>query len=357
MSVQTVCGPITQDSLGITLSHEHILIDRPFRSSEPEEASKKSMMNMRVRDLGIENLGMIRLDPMFVKDNLNLDEIDVALNELKEYRTMGGNSLVDVTLQGAGRNPAILKEISEKVGLNIVCGTGWYVKSTHPPMVKKCSVNQLCDIMVKELTEGIDNTGIKAGIIGELGCSQPAPFHPEERKVIKAAVLAQKKTGVCITIHPSLFDLKISRIIKTGHDCLDLLERQGFNPARFYLSHAGWVCQDLDYLIKLLDRGVTLSFDSFGSNADSQLNTLSVRYRKPCDAERIIAIVELCKMGYDKQIVVSQDICMKIHLKKYGGYGYSHILENVVPILRREGVSKKQVQKILVENPRNLLTH
>jgi phosphotriesterase-related protein len=211
--------------------------------------------------------------------------------------------------------------------------------------------------MVKEVTEGIDNTGIKAGIIGELGCSQPAPFHPEERKVIKAAVLAQKQTGVCITIHPSLFDLKISRILKTGHDCLDLLEHQGYNPARFYLSHTGWFCQDLDYLRKLLDRGVTLSFDSFGSNADSQLNTLFVRSRKPCDAERIIAIVELCKMGYDKQIVVSQDICMKIHLKKYGGYGYSHILENIVPILRREGVSKKQVQKILVENPRSLLAH
>jgi phosphotriesterase-related protein len=98
------------------------------------------MMNMRVREIGIENLGMIRLDPMFVKDNLNLDESDVALDELKDYRKMGGNSLVDLTLQGAGRNPPILKEISGKVGLNIVCGTGWYVVASHPSFVKKKSI-------------------------------------------------------------------------------------------------------------------------------------------------------------------------------------------------------------------------
>lgn len=357
MGIETVCGTISPDSLGKTLSHEHILIDMCCWLTEPKEAFKRAMINKRIKDLGIENLGMVRLDPMFIIDNLILDEIDVAIDELSEFKKIGGNSLIDVTLPGAGRDPVKLKEISERVGINIICGTGWYVVASHPQIVKKKSLDQLSDIMVKELTEGIGNTGIKAGLIGELGCSQPAPYHPGEEKVIKAAVKAHKITGACITIHPCLFDPKFSKIEKMGSYCIDLVEKEGADLDKFFLSHASWGGQDMEYLTKMLDRGATLSFDSFGESSDSHLNVLSVNHRMLSDAERIISLLELCKMGYDRQIVVSHDVCLKIHLKKYGGYGFSHILENIVPILIREGVSNKQIRRILIENPKRLLSH
>jgi phosphotriesterase-related protein len=358
MKIESVLGSISPDSLGITLCHEHILVsDMLSWYQEPKDPSKRALMNMRLEDIGMENLGKIRLDPMFVKDNLVLDEKDVAIKELKDFKQKGGKSVVDVTLPSQTRNPRKIKEISKKAGINIVAATGWYVVAAHPPFIKRKSVDQLCAMMVKDLTEGIGETKIKAGIIGELGCSQPAPYHPDEEKVIKAGVKAQNITGACITIHPCLFDMKISKVEKMGNYCIDLLEKEGADLDKFYLSHADWGCQDINYLKKMLDRGTTISFDSFGACCDSQLNTLSVQSRIPCDAERISALVELCNMGYDKQVIVSHDVGMKIHLKKYGGYGYSHILENIIPVLLREGVSKKQINKILTENPRRLLAH
>jgi phosphotriesterase-related protein len=357
MKIETVCGPISPNALGITLSHEHLLIDMRCWFTPPTEASKKAIMNKRVKDLGIENLGMVRLDPMNIKDNLLVDEMDLAIKELKDFKKMGGNSLVELSLPGSGRDPIKLREISKKTKINVICGTGWYVVASHPPTVKKKSVDQLSDIMVRELTKGIANTGIKAGIIGELGCSQPSPYHPDEKKVIRAGVRAQKATGACMTIHPCLFDPTFSKIEKMGNACIDLVEKEGINLNKFFLSHADWGCRDLDYLRKMLDRGVTVSFDSFSANTDSNLDTLMVKYRFPSDGERILALVELCKGGYDRQVVVAHDVCLKMHLKRYGGHGYSYILKYIVPILEREGVSKKQIKRILEDNLRRLLAH
>ena len=119
--------------------------------------------------------------------------------------------------------------------------------------------------MVKEIEEGIGATGIKAGVIGEIGCSNPIPYHSEEKKVVRAAAGAQIETNAAYTIHPSLTDVnKRINSLQCADKYVDLIEKEGINLEKFYLSHADRTSMYLDYHRKLLDRGISLGYDCFG---------------------------------------------------------------------------------------------
>jgi phosphotriesterase-related protein len=243
--------------------------------------------------------------------------------------------------------------LSAATGLNVIAATGWYVASTFPKFIEEKSIEALCDIMVKELLEGIDDTGVKAGVIGECGCSQ-VPYHVLEKKVIQAAAKAQKKTGAALTVHPVLIDAdKKIGSVKAAETYVDLVEKEGADVRKFYLSHADRTCIDLDYHRRLLARGVTLSYDCLGKADFFDDAFLGAGGRS--DGERVRALVELCKEGYDEQLVLSQDVCFKTNLKRYGGMGYSHVLEHIIPMLKIEGVTDAQIHNMLVENPKRLL--
>jgi phosphotriesterase-related protein len=229
--------------------------------------------------------------------------------------------------------------------------------------------------MIDDLTEGIGNTGIKAGAIGECACSE-FPFHAQEKKVFRAACRAQRHTGVAFTLHPAIggvgytyfspvFDIAVKIRRRVYEDYLDIIDEENADVSKFYLSHAQGTAFDLEYQKKQLDKGLTLLYDCFGSeyyydypeSGAVENSSLSKCIRSPTDSLRVRGVVELCKQGYDRQLVLSQDIYRKTDLKRYGGLGYSHILENIVPWLRRDGISKKQIRNMLENNPRNLLSH
>lgn len=349
--IETVRGPISPDEMGITLPHEHLLISTLSWWMEPAEASKKPLVNAPVT---MDKLGILRRDPFISMDNLKLYDVDVAVEELKTFRRMGGSTLVDLTLPGIGRDPLALRGISVDTGINILVSTGFYIQKTHPPIVKKKSVDELCEIMVQELTWGIGNTGIKAGVIGEIGCSYP--IHPDERKVMKAAACAQKRTGVPFTVHPPLRDVENKRVVKMADKILDLVQKNGVNLEKFYMSHMDLSCEDIDYHKSIMDKyeGVILEYDTFGN--EIYVDSMYPGAGNPSDRERVGAIVELCEQGYEKQLLLSQDICLKISLTKYGGYGYAHILKHIIPEIETKGVTKKQINIMLVENPKRLFT-
>jgi len=349
--IETVRGPIPPEDAGITLPHEHLLVNITNWLMSPSEASKIPPAFLEA-PVSIEILGELRRNPLCNKDNLVLSDERLAVEEVMKFKQWGGMTIVDVTVLGIGRDPLALKRISEETGLNIITTTGWYTETSHPPIVKKKSVEELKEIMVKEFAEGIGETGIKPGMIGEIGCSYP--YHSEEEKVLRAASRAQAETGAGMNIHPGQWDLDNKAIAKDAMTQLDIVEREGGDLNKVYLDHGDFTCFDLDYHRKLLDRGIYLSYDNWGFG-EFWVDSYWPGAGTPSDRERIRAVLELCQEGYDKQLLFSQDRCLKMLLVKYGGYGYAHILKNIVPELKFKGVSDKQLRNILVENPKNVL--
>lgn len=319
---------------------------------EPKKPSDAAVGEMPVT---MNILGMLRHDPFANRDNLVLNDEGLQSKELGYFQSLGGGAVVDLTVPGLGRNPLALMRISSATGLHIIAATGFYVAKSHPRFVKEKSVDDLCELMEKELTEGIGDTGVRAGVIGECGCSYPIPYHPEEEKVLRAAARAQVRSGAAYTIHPVITDW-VGRVYpaKCAEAYVDLLQEEGVDLEKFYLSHADRTCIDLDYHKRLLDRGITLSYDNLGK--EYYWDSIFVGVGGLSDGQRVKAISELCKQGYDKQLVLSNDVCMKIDLKEYGGYGYAHVLKYVVPMLKAEGVNKTQIRNMLVENPKRLLS-
>jgi len=346
--VATVTGTVPVSELGITLPHEHIIINLNEAKYTPGQREQGAVK------VSMENMWRLHRDPNVSVDNLRINEVKTAVDELREFDQMGGRTIVDLTPSELGRDLIKIKRISLVTGVRIIASTGWYVRSTHPDLIKKMSVIDLKEKMVKEIEIGIDDTGIKAGVIGEIGCSEPVPFHKDERKVLTAAAMAQSATGVPLTVHPSLYDSRTRKRSLPGFSYIEILEKTDAALEKFYLSHSDFTCSRLDYHRKLMDKGIILSYDCFGKELYYESWFPGARGRT--DWERIESVVQLCKEGYDSQILLSQDICFKIGLKKYGGYGYSHILRNIVPELIRQGVKKKQIRKMLMGNPERLFS-
>jgi phosphotriesterase-related protein len=349
--IETVLGPISPQELGVTLMHEHLLNDIRLEGTakRKREAKKNSVL------VKSENLWILRWDPLIAQDNLVILDENMLTNELNLFANDSGTSLVDLSCIGLHRDINGMKRLSRRTGVNVICSTGFYLHLFHPSYVHKKSVEELKDIMVNEITIEIEGSdGIKAGVIGECGCSRPIPFHPDERKVLVAAARAQALTKAPLTIHPSSGDWTIEPdSITEAMSYVDLLQREGADLSKFYLSHADSTCGKIRYHQRLLDRGITLCYDNFGKDYYYSMNRVKLQRT---DKERILAIAHLCKEGYDKQLLLSHDVCLKTDLRTYGGFGYSHILSHIVPCLKEEGVPERAIRNMLVNNPRRLLS-
>jgi phosphotriesterase-related protein len=190
----------------------------------------------------------------------------------------------------------------------------------------------------------LDGSDVRAGILGEIGISTPCTG--VERRSLVAAALAQSETGAAINVHPP-------RTLEGTLEAIDVLANAGADLARVVISHVDRTLFGVDDMQRVADTGVVLEFDFFGIEstyypfADVDL---------PNDGQRVRAIAELVRRGYVDQIVVSQDICTRTRLRRYGGHGYAHLLDNAVPLMRRRGLAQDDIDRILVHTPRHLLT-
>ena len=198
--IQTVTGPIHPDDLGIVSLHEHVYSAAgPAPDADGEDHSDLPYWDLPIT---IDILGALRRGAPN-RQNMSLDDEGIAAEELGHFAAHGGTTVVDNTGVGLNRDPVALLRIAEATGVNIITTTGFYKHAMHPPWVAKMTADQVADLMVTEITEGIDGTGIRAGSIGECACSEePLPYHPEEEKILRAACRAQIRTGVGFTIHP-----------------------------------------------------------------------------------------------------------------------------------------------------------
>lgn len=146
--VMTVLGPLPINEMGVTLMHEHILLDASGKWVPPCCCSDRHLAEMPVK---MENLGELSLNPLMSRDNCQLFDVDVAIDELTKYRALGGETVVDPTNIGIGRDPKALARIARLTGLNIIMGTGLYLEPSHPEWVKISSVEQLTERLIYDL--------------------------------------------------------------------------------------------------------------------------------------------------------------------------------------------------------------
>ena len=338
--IRTVLGEIAPEALGVTLCHEHLMIDLKRIFSEPEDATQR---NQAYQPVTLENLGWIRTNYARSWDNLGLYEEQVTIDELILFKKEGGTSLVEVTPVDIGRSPEALVRIARATGVNVVMGCGYYVDDTHPDELRQRSEEAICDELVTEITEGAAPSGVKAGIIGEIGCSWP--LTDNERKVLRAAGRAQKETGAALTIHPG-------RDPAAPHEILDVIDGAGGSVERTVMGHLDRTYPDVDTLHRFAACGCYLEFDMFGlESAYYPFGSMDL----PNDGKRIDFITGLIDEGYLEKLLISHDIAFKHALTRYGGLGYSHILENVVPKMRTKGMSEEAIDAILVKNPQQML--
>jgi len=365
-SIQTVLGPVLNNDLGITLMHEHVLIDqqakerRSFRVREKQgQIFSKGIPATYLHGwdnttLKLDNLSDSRSNRYAIADNYYLNDLNLAQSELKHYFSRGGESIVDLTVRGIGRDPLGLCQISRLTGINIIMGTGWYVPDFYPKDMDSRSVDSLVKELIKEICIGVDSTFVRAGIIGEIGIKD-GPLTTNEIKIIQAVSQASIATGVSISFHYG----------GTGRERFKLLEiirNEGCPQDRIIFGHSDLIAGDIDLILELLSYGVYVQFDLLGRVAahlmiealDSSNPWLS--YLDSSSTALVSKVLPtLISYGYADQILLSQDVCTKIQLKNFGGTGYSFILESFIPHLLEIGITQDDINIILMENPRDVL--
>jgi len=343
MPIATVQGIIDAEKLGVTSPHEHVLIDIRNQFTVFPEERRKALAEQKV---SIENLDALSRDPYAVRDNLLLNDSSLAEKELMEFKRAGGDSLVDATSIGMGRDPRTLKKISRSTELNIIAGCGYYTQDTHPRDMDDKTVDEIAEEMITDISIGINGTDIRAGVIGELGTS--VEIYPDEKKVLMAAAKAQVETGVGIIVHTYPWG-------KKGPEILEILFNNGANLNKVSINHVD-VEIDTEYCKKIAESGAYFEFDDFGKEF-----FIDKRYRGFAggvfarDIERVRALKELVDAGCLSRIFISCDVCLKTLLHRYGGWGYDHILTHIVPMMREEGITEDQIDVIFRENPKKFL--
>ena len=340
--VQTVLGPVVPDQIGVTMMHEHLLADATVLYEEPAAASDKFMSRQPIT---IETVNWLRYHYTNHMDNLRQGDVNVAIDETMMFKREGGGAMVDCTVTGMSPDPEGLAKISMATGIHIVAATGFYIQPSHPNEVSTMSEEELAALMVREITQGMNGTSVKAGIIGEIGCSWP--LHPDELKVVGASARASRQTGAAISIHPG-------RDEAAPMEIMDVLKRAGVGVDRIIMGHLERTIFDRARLKELAETGCYLEYDLFGQNISYY--PIAPHIARPSDAQRIETIEWLISEGHIDQIVVAHDAGAKANLTRWGGHGYGHILRVVAPWMRRRGMEEWQIEAILVHNPQRALS-
>ncbi len=334
--VRTVLGDIAPEALGVTLMHEHILCDITPRAlrNRPELDSPITPRNRYDVDYGRRpHAGKTRM----------LDR-ELAVEEVAAFRADGGAAIVELTIGGLSPDPLGLVEVARRTGVTVVMGCGHYVQAFHDPSLAARGVEDLAGEMIAAVRTGAWGTDIRAGLIGEIGCSET--WTADERRVMAGAVLAQQETGAALTIHPGVVPDQPQEIIA-------FVAAHGGDVTRTIMGHVDRTIFDRDRLFRLADTGCVLEFDLFGyEHAYWSYAPINM----PNDGTRIDMIRALFDRGHGTQVAISQDICRLTRLLAYGGHGYGHILRNVLPWMREKGFSEAELHQVMVETPRRLLT-
>jgi phosphotriesterase-related protein len=342
--VQTVLGIVDPNSLGMTMVHEHLLHDMEIYFIEPDTAGERSLAHQPV---GIENLWWVRLNESKNLDNLRLIDERLAIKEALLYQLVSGKTIVEVTAPGVfGRDPLGLVHIANATNLNVIMGSGYYAGPPRSHQSPGKTDQEFTNEIIQDILVGVGNTGVRAGIIGEIHCS--ASLEDRERNILKCCAIAQKQTGAPLSIHPSPSD-------SLAIEIMEILRDAGADLKHTIIGHVDISGFSHDTCHKLAEAGCFLAYDNFGLEGLLQLPGLG-RSVELTDWQRINNIMGHISDGYSDHILVSQDLATKHRLTSYGGPGYGHVLRDIMPLMRSRGLTEEQEYKLLVENPKQVLS-
>ncbi|WP_169239964.1 phosphotriesterase family protein [Candidatus Roseilinea sp. NK_OTU-006] len=300
--IRTVLGDIEPTALGLTYMHEHVITHPPADVAD--------------RDLAMESIA-------------------AATRELTSFFLAGGRALVEMTPRDYGRDPQALREISAATGVHIICTTGWLKDKFCRRWVEERTVNELADEMIREIEEGIDGAGVRAGVI-KAGSSLNA-ITPAEEKVFRAAGRAHRETGALISTHTEKGTMALEQI--------ELLRREGVSPERILVGHLDHK-PELDYWRSVAQTGANLGVDQIGKE----------KYLP--DSRRIELILAMVAEGYGDQLCLSGDMARASYWPAYGGWGgpgLTYILWRFLPWLRERGLDSSQIEAMMGKTPARLL--
>jgi phosphotriesterase-related protein len=319
MSVETVRGRISPAALGVTLMHEHVFVLSPeIMANFPEGWGDEQAREQ------------------------------TAVEKLNALKQAGVDTIVDPTVIGLGRYIPRIQRVAAQTDLNIVVATGVYTYNDVPmyfhfngPGTALDGPEPMVDMFVRDITEGIADTGVKAAIL-KCATDEPGLTAGVER-VLRAVARAHHATGVPITTHTHAHT-------KRGLDQQRIFAEEGVDLGRVIIGHSGDTT-DLDYLEELIAAGSYLGMDRFGLD-----NILSFD-------DRVDTVVRMCRRGYANRMVLAHDASCHIDWLPEAvlpvvlpNWHYLHIHHDVLPALRQRGVTEEQITAMLVDNPRAIFS-
>lgn len=271
------------------------------------------------------------IDLSKVKNNPDcfLDCMDETVQEYKDLYELGVRNIVDVTADGMGRNVEYVNTVAEKSGINIVQATGFYKEPFLPEFVYSYSVEELANYLIHEIENGIGDSGVIPGVLGEIGTSKDV-MEEMERKVFEASVIAAKATGIIISTHTTLGTYALEQA--------QFFIERGLDPKRIIIGHQD-LSGNLDQIKELIRLGFNVAFDTVGKN----------NYFP--DEKRAEYLKELQDLDMLDGITLSLDITRKSNFKYMDGIGYSYLFTDFVPMMLSKGVTEESIHKMLVDNP------
>ena len=317
-TVETYRGPVDMSELGTTLVHEHVFVRNP----ELETNYPRSHWD----------------EARLVKE---------AIDSLNSLVDKGISTMVDLTVLGLGRDVELVRKVADNTTMNIVAATGWYTRRDLPLFFHSNGPGRLIDgpdplieMMVKDLTVGIADTGVKAALIKVV--TDEDGITSDIERTLQAAAVAHQETGATIMTHSHA-------ALETGRLQLDYFEKAGVPLEHVVVGHCG-DSTDIDYLREIMDRGTYVGLDRFGME-----NALSDELR--CDI-----VAKLVELGYVDRIAMSQDaqfysVNRPPSWREQNAPRWSHhnISDNILPALRSRGVTEETLNRILMDNAARIL--
>jgi phosphotriesterase-related protein len=323
VTVETVRGPVDVAELGMTLMHEHVVnVNAEINRDQPG---------------------------MSIAGNRAAIKADV-IAELRRIVAAGITTFVDVTAVGHGRDVEFVQEVNAEVDIHIIAATGLYTYSDLPkmfhfrPPTEAKPRDAMTELFVRDIRDGIAGTGIKAAIIKVATDRQGVT--PGIERALRAAAVAHRETGVPLTTHTVVAE-------RNGLDQQRIFAEEGVDLSRVIIGHSG-DSLDLCYLREIMDQGSLIGADRFGLYLPGRLNL----------AERVGIVADLCELGYSDRIVLAHDKTIYSDWWEPGEgpaigldqWVHTHISADVLPALRKRGVTEEQIQQMMVGNPRRVFS-
>ncbi|MEM8664926.1 MAG: aryldialkylphosphatase [Pseudomonadota bacterium] len=332
--VRTVTGDRAAADFAAVMIHEHVLFDivPPAMGGAPNDT------------IHLHNRWQVNYGSNAVAANAHQRDPAIAIAEVAALKADGGDLIVDQSVHGLARDPAGLRQVATATGCAIVASAGTYTAPYLDAATLQMAEGALEARFIQEVCQGLDGTDVRAGLIGEIGCS--FPLEPIEARALKAAARASVITGAGLSIHPG-------RDPRAPFEIVTLLEREGADLSRCVICHMDRTYPDGIGPLELAGTGVNVEWDFFGVETSHYWMDPDVEL--PTDRARLRTIRRLFDAGLSDRVLISQDICTKTRLQSFGGHGYGHILRNVRALMARVGYSLAEIDRLIRLNPLRVL--